>query len=510
MSRCLQMSMPQVGSGLPRLLAERYELVEQLASGSMTSVWRGHDRVLGRDVVVKVLHPDLAADAAVRASFHQEAVNAARLTHPNIVALYDTGEQRGVNYIVMELVDGPTLRDVLNSHGALPPAQAARLAGEVVLALEYAHQAGVVHRNLKPANILLCDDGSVKVADFSIVKAAPGDDPGRTGELLAASGYLAPEAADGADPDGRADLYALGACLFEMLTGRAPMTRVASQNNTGPLSPRAIRAGVPRELDAVVMKATMLDPRDRYPSAAAMGAALARVASWDGDRGPLLVERSPALPPPGEAPQAPGFLRHEGRWLGWTLVVVGIVAVLVVVGASLNSRGVISLPGTHQTPKSTSPSNTSQPAPQPKIVGAHAYDPFADARENDADADKAIDGDPLTAWQTEHYKSPDFGRLKPGLGMVLDLGSPKQARQLQLTLTNAGASIEVYGSDSVHSDFEGWTAHRLGGLSDAPQDASIDLTGDASYRYYLVWFTQLPAAPDGGYQDGIAEASLRS
>src|SRR6266498_3682184 len=130
------MSMSQVGSGLPRLLAERYELVEQLASGSMTSVWRGHDRVLGRDVVVKVLHPDLAADAGLRGSFHQEAINAARLTHPNIVAL--------------------------------------------------------------------CDAGSVKVADFSIAKAATGDDPGGTGELLAAGGYIAPEAADGGDPDGRA------------------------------------------------------------------------------------------------------------------------------------------------------------------------------------------------------------------------------------------------------------------------------------------------------------------
>src|SRR6266542_2762437 len=186
----IHMSMSQVGSGLPRLLAQRYELVEQLASGSMTSVWRGHDRVLGRDVVVKVLHPELAADPRLRSRFHQEAVNAARLTHPNIVALYDTGEQEGVNYIVMELVDGPTLRDVLNSQGPLPPAKAARLASEVVHALEYAHQAGVIHRNLKPANILFCDDGSVKVADFSIAKAATGDDPGGTGELLAAGGYI--------------------------------------------------------------------------------------------------------------------------------------------------------------------------------------------------------------------------------------------------------------------------------------------------------------------------------
>jgi eukaryotic-like serine/threonine-protein kinase len=504
------MSMSQVGSGLPRLLAERYELVEQLASGSMTSVWRGHDRVLGRDVVVKVLHPDLAADAALRGSFHQEAVNAARLTHPNIVALYDTGEQQGVNYIVMELVDGPTLRDVLNTRGPLPPAKAARLASEVVHALEYAHQAGVLHRNLKPTNILLCDDGSVKVADFSLAKAT-GEDPTRTGEL-AAGGYLAPEAADGGSPDGRSDVYGLGACLFEMLTGRPPMTRTSPRGNTGPLSPRAIRAGVPRELDAVVLRAMMVDPRDRYPTAAAMGSALARTAAGDGDRTPLLVREPPALPPSvGEAPQAPGFLRHEGRWLGWTLVVVGLVAALVVVGASLNSKGVISLPGTHQAPARTSPPTTGQPAATLPIAQAQAYDPFGKPpKENDVQAPRAIDGDAQSAWETEHYRSQDFGRLKQGVGLVLDLGSPQQARQLDLRLLYGGSSIEVYGSDSAPSSFDAWSAHRLANQPDVPRNATIDFAGDASYQYYLIWFTQLPASPDGGgFQDGIAEATLR-
>jgi eukaryotic-like serine/threonine-protein kinase len=502
------MSMSQVGSGLPRLLAERYELVEQLASGSMTSVWRGHDRVLGRDVVVKVLHPDLAADAGLRGSFHQEAINAARLTHPNIVALYDTGEQEGVNYIVMELVDGPTLRDVLNSHGPLPPAKAARLASEVVHALEYAHQAGVIHRNLKPANILFCDDGSVKVADFSIAKAATGDDTGGTGELLAASGYLAPEVADGADADGRADVYGLGACLFEMLTGRPPTT--VHRGNNGPLSPRAIRAGVPRELDAVVLKAMMLDPRDRYPTAAAMGSALARAATWDGERGSLLVE-PPALLAPTEAAPTPGFLRHEGRWLGWTLVVVGLVAALVVVGASLNSRGVITLPGTHPPPARTASATTAQPAAPVAIADAQAYDPFGGQEENNSRAPRAIDHDSQTSWETESYKrSPNFGELKPGVGMVLDVGSPERARQLDLQLVNGGSNIEVYGSDTVPPSFEGWTAHRLGVRPDAPRNATIDFAGDASYRYYLVWFTRLPQAPSGDFQEGIAEATLRS
>src|SRR6266498_1423372 len=157
-----------------------------------------------------------------------------------------------------------------------------------------------------------------------------------------------------------------------MLTGRPPTTG-PSRGNNGPLSPRAIRAGVPRELDAVVLKAMMLDPRDRYPTAAAMGAALASAAAWDGERGSLLVEPPPVLPPPSEAAHAPGFLRHEGRWLGWTLVVVALVAALVVIGASLNRNGIISLPGTHQTPGSTAPKTTSQPATLLPITNAQAF-----------------------------------------------------------------------------------------------------------------------------------------
>jgi len=501
------MSMSQVGFGLPRRLAERYDLVEQLASGNTTSVWRGHDRVLGRDVVVKVLHPDLAADASLRGRFHQEAVNAARLTHPNIVALYDTGEQQGVNYIVMELVEGPTLRDVLNAHGPLSPAQAARLACEVLHALDYAHQAGVVHRNLKPANILLCGDGSVKVADFSIARAVGDEGSADTGELLTDGAYLAPELAGGAEPDGRADVYGLGACLFEMLTGRPPGSGGQSRGSTAPLSPRAVRAGVPRDLDVVVQRAMALAPDDRYPSARTMAEAMARSAAEDGQREPLLAGAAPQPLPPAETAPAPSFLRHEGRWLGWTLVVVGLVAALVVAGLTLDRSGVISLPGTHQSGSGKPSRTTVQPATL-KFVGAQAYDPLADGQENNARTGEAIDGDPSTAWRTQHYKTPNFGGLKTGVGMVLDLGSPRRARQLDLELLSSGADLVVYGANTQAPNLDGWTPNRLGGMSGAPRDVSIDLSG-ASYRYYLVWFTRLPPAPDGQYQGGIAEASLR-
>ena len=278
------MSMSQVGSGLPRLLAERYELSEQVASGGMTSVWRGHDRVLGRDVVVKVLHPQLAADPSFRARFHEEAVNAARLTHPNTVALYDTGGQDAVGYIVMGLVNGPTLREALGRHGPLPPSRAARLALEVAAALDYAHQAGVCHGSLEPGNILLADDGTVKVADFSIARAATEDDPGRTGEVLGVDGHLAPEVVSGDDADGRADVYGLGCTLYHLLSGRVPFPGGTGQEKLrrhlqGRRTPlHEVRLGVSPRLARVVGRMMARRPDNRYQTPAEVALALAPFA----------------------------------------------------------------------------------------------------------------------------------------------------------------------------------------------------------------------------------------
>jgi eukaryotic-like serine/threonine-protein kinase len=496
------MSMSQVGSGLPRLLAERYELVEQLATGGMTSVWRGHDRVLGRDVVVKVLHPELAADERFKARFHEEAVNAARLTHPNIVALYDTGEQGDVAYIVMELVEGSTLREVLARHGPLAAPQAARLAREVTVALDYAHQAGVVHRNLKPGNVLLADDGTVKVADFSIARAATDDDPTRTGEILGADGYLAPEIVQGQEADGRADVYALGACLYEMLTGRPP-----GPDPVASFPPRARVAGVPRDLDAVVQRAMAPDPADRFQTARAMGAALARSAAGaeGGAAGGLVARPEPPAGP--DTPPAPGFLRNEGRWLGWTLALVALAGILMVVGLALSSDRVGDLfRGGPSKPKQTTGTAAGQTTL--RFSAAQAYDPPpGDGNESDGDLDKAIDRDPATAWVTEGYNSAELGGLKPGVGLVLELPAARPAHQLRLTLTQPGAGLAVYAADQVPAALDGW-GRPLWQSQAAGQQVTVDLDG-ASHRYYLVWFTRLPKAGDR-YRAGVAEASLRS
>jgi serine/threonine protein kinase len=500
------MSMSQVGSGLPRLLAERYELSQQVASGGMTSVWRGHDRVLGRDVVVKVLHPELAADPSFRARFHEEAVNAARLTHPNIVALYDTGEQGDIAYIVMELVNGPTLREALGRHGPLPPSRAARLSMEVSAALDYAHQAGVCHGSLKPGNILLADDGTVKVADFSIARAASDDDPGRTGEVLGVDGYLAPEVVKGDDADGRADVYGLGACLYEMLTGRPPG---ADPSTTVP--PRALRAGVPRGLDAIVRQAMATDPDDRFQTVQAMAAALSRSAA--GVDRPPAAEFLPVPPAPSGPDVTPsrGFLRHEGRLLGWVLALVAVAAVLVTVGLTVAKNDLSNLFDGDETPRRTTgtQSTTASPTPIRGVTGA-AYDPLGDGGEHDEDAENALDGDPGTSWDTDRYNSASLGGLKAGVGYVLTLETPKEARQLSLALTAAGADFTLYATDedTVPDQVEDGGWREIVTRQDAADRLTVKLPGDP-HRHYLVWFTSLPQDGDR-YRIGIAEAILRS
>jgi serine/threonine protein kinase len=502
------MSMSQVGSGLPRLLAERYELSEQVASGGMTSVWRGHDRVLGRDVVVKVLHPELAADEQFRARFHEEAVNAARLTHPNIVALYDTGEQGGVAYIVMELVDGPTLGEALRRNGPLPPPRAARLAWEVTAALDYAHQAGVCHGSLKPGNILLAGDGTVKVADFSIARAASDDDPSRTGEVLGVDGYLAPEVARGDETDGRADVYGLGACLYEMLTGRSPAADPA-----GTIPPRALRAGVPRDLDAVVRQAMATDPADRFQTVQAMAAALSRSAAGD-DRLPAadLVDLPPAPAGPDVTPSR-AFLRHEGRWLGWTLFLVAVAGVLVAVGLTLARNDLANLFGDDNPRRTTAPSNPGTTSPRIGVVDASSFDPFtedADKAENEGQTDRAIDGDTSTAWRTEGYRQ-NFGAggYKEGVGLILDLGRARQVGQLTLALARSGGTtLGIYGSDDLPSDLDEWDE-----VAEARSFAGATATFeelDGEHRYLLVWFTGLPLDTDGKFRGGVANVTLLS
>jgi serine/threonine-protein kinase len=273
----------------PTTLTDRYEATSHLARGGMADVYEGRDLLLNRRVAIKMLHSQYSADEAFVKRFRREAQAAANLSHPNIVGIYDWGQAEGTYFIVMEIVDGRSLRDVLKSEGALLPRRATEIASETAAALSIAHQAGLVHRDVKPGNILLARDGTVKVTDFGIARAwDDSQELTRTGAVMGTASYFSPEQAQGASADERSDVYALGVVLYEMLTGRppfmgdSPMSVAFQHVSSEAPPPSSLNPDVPKSLDTVVMKALRKDPTARYQTAEEMRQDL--LAALRGDR----------------------------------------------------------------------------------------------------------------------------------------------------------------------------------------------------------------------------------
>ncbi|HUD69381.1 MAG TPA: Stk1 family PASTA domain-containing Ser/Thr kinase [Acidimicrobiales bacterium] len=258
----------------PRTFSGRYEVTHLIARGGMAQVFRALDLRLGRHVALKVLFPELSVDRTFVERFRREAQAAANLSHPNVVAVYDWGEDEGTYFIVMELITGTSLATALRTERTLPATRAASIAAQVASALTYAHRHGVVHRDIKPGNVMLTDDGQVKVTDFGIAQAVSTEE-GLTmaGSVMGTAAYFSPEQAEGAVVDGRSDVYSLGIVLYEMLAGRTPFVgdspvAVASMHvrNTPPLL-RDLNPAVPADIEAVTMRALAKAPDDRYQSA---------------------------------------------------------------------------------------------------------------------------------------------------------------------------------------------------------------------------------------------------
>ncbi|MCP4087761.1 MAG: Stk1 family PASTA domain-containing Ser/Thr kinase [Actinomycetia bacterium] len=255
---------------------DRYELHARIARGGMADVFLARDLLLDRPVAVKVLFPQFASDAAFVERFRREAQAAANLNHPNIVAVYDWGTDKGAYFIVMEYVEGRSLADILKSEGILHPDRAADVATDVAAALSFAHRNGVVHRDVKPGNVLISSTGQIKVADFGIARAVGGgrtDDLTKTGSVLGTATYFSPEQAQGQTVDPRSDLYSLGIVLYESVSGRPPFAgdnpvAIAYQHvQEQPPPLRLINPAVPPTLEAIVLKLLNKRPFDRYPSA---------------------------------------------------------------------------------------------------------------------------------------------------------------------------------------------------------------------------------------------------
>jgi beta-lactam-binding protein with PASTA domain/tRNA A-37 threonylcarbamoyl transferase component Bud32 len=272
----------------PQVLGERYEIGGVLGRGGMAEVHRGRDLRLGREVAVKVLRGDLARDPSSQVRFRREAQAAASLNHPAIVAVYDTGEDRtstgATPYIVMEYVEGETLRDVLRREGRLPPERAMSLAADICAALDFSHRNGIVHRDVKPGNVMITPQGTVKVMDFGIARAVSDSAATMTSTaaVIGTAQYLSPEQARGESVDARSDVYSAGCLLYELVTGTPPFTgdspvAVAYQHvREDPRTPSSINPEIPPELDAILLKAMSKNPANRYQSAADMRSDLMR------------------------------------------------------------------------------------------------------------------------------------------------------------------------------------------------------------------------------------------
>ena len=312
-----------------QVLNDRYEILEKIGEGGMAIAYRGRDRVLGRVVAIKVMRPELATDAQFLARFRREARAAAGIAHEHIAGVYDTGSDSALHYIVMEYVEGESLRDRLRREGPLPLAEALRIAAETAEALDAAHQAGVVHRDIKPANILLGWDGRVKVTDFGIARAASAPSQTDTSAVMGSVHYLSPEQARGEAVGPQGDVYSLGATLFEALTGKPPFNggdRLAILHKhvyDRAAKPSDLRPGLPPEVDSLVGHCLEKELSRRFASAKELQGYLGACPREEDEAAAALARTGVARALTGGLASAAVWLKRPAVWVVLTLLVVG-------------------------------------------------------------------------------------------------------------------------------------------------------------------------------------------
>jgi serine/threonine-protein kinase len=472
----------------------------------MSSVFRAHDTQLERRVAIKILHEHYADDPEYLERFRREARAVARLSHPNIVTVIDRGDDDGRQYIVFEHVEGENLKELVLRAGRLPVRRALELALAVADGLAFAHDHGLVHRDVKPQNVLLSREGEVKVTDFGIARSLHVEHGvTQTGTVLGTGEYLAPEQASGKSVSPATDVYSLGVVLWELLAGDVPFVgenfvAVALRHvNEPPPRLRERRPDVSPRLEAAVERALAKDPARRYPSMAAFAEELrACLAEAEGeppapgdDVAHTLVTRGapvPARRPARERPRRPVRPRRRRRPLLYGLLV------LASAGAAL--AAVLLLGGSSHHGATGGGGSTGQPVPLSGVGDAYSNPGHPDSHAGTAPS--ATDGSSSTSWMTQTYGDQTFGGLLTGLGLVLDAGSPVKLTHLTVKTPTPGFRAEIQSGDSPTSGFTPDSSPRT-----VSSTTTFTLNGNTA-RYYVVWITQLPATPRAEISDVTA------
>jgi tRNA A-37 threonylcarbamoyl transferase component Bud32 len=483
------------------VLSGRYRLEQKLGSGGMSTVYLARDETLERWVAAKVLHREISDQPDQIERFRREARAVAQVSHPNVVAVIDAGEDAGRPYIVFEYVDGVTLKRRIDDAGRLPLDEATAYAIEVGRGLAAAHARMLVHRDVKPQNVLIDQDGRAKVTDFGIARSLESDGLTATGRVLGTTDYVSPEQAMGREVDARSDIYSLGVLLWEMAVGEPPfkaetLVGVAMKhvNDKIPDVQRR-RREVSSALAAVIERATEKDPKKRYPE---MGAMLADL------EGALEVEVARAGTSHGEATTVLDSVPERRLLTPRRASIAGILLVLAGTAAALVIAGV-----TGDEDRRGSNAQAAGAAPIPLTDEAGDFDPEGDNTELPEEVGFAIDDDPTgTKWVGEHYDTEDFGGLKEGVGIYIEASEPVVPTEMVVRSPEVGWDADVYAATSGPPvALEGWT--QIGTVSNGGDVTQIPLDATAEARFFLLWFTSLAqASDDDRYRPEVSDIEL--